>query len=57
MIPEGAFVHESVERKIKQDPKYRPVNMPDRYQIVPMLEDPTQQVQPPHGEVMEAVAG
>ncbi len=57
VIPEGAFVHESVERKIKQDPKYRPVNMPDRYQIVPMLEDPTQQVQPPQGEVMEAVAG
>jgi hypothetical protein len=57
VIPEGALIHESVERKIKQDPKYRPVNMPDRYQIVPMLEDPTQPVPPPHGGAMEAVAG
>ena len=31
VIPEGAFIHESVERKIKQDPNYRPVNMPARY--------------------------
>jgi uncharacterized protein (DUF2235 family) len=40
-IPEDAFIHESVERKIKQDPNYRPVNIPARYQVIPMLGDPT----------------
>jgi hypothetical protein len=41
VIPEDAFIHESVERKIKQDPNYRPVNMPARYQVIPMLDNPT----------------
>ena len=40
MIPEGAFVHESVERKIREDPEYHPVNMPARYQVIAMPERP-----------------
>lgn len=40
VIPEDAFIHESVIWKIEADPKYRPVNMPARYREIPMLEGP-----------------
>jgi uncharacterized protein (DUF2235 family) len=35
-IPDNAFVHESVIRRTEQVPAYRPVNLPPRYQVVPM---------------------
>jgi hypothetical protein len=40
VIPEDAFVHESVERKIREDPEYHPSNMPARYQVIAMPERP-----------------
>jgi uncharacterized protein (DUF2235 family) len=36
LIPEDAFIHESVVEKIAKDQKYRPVNMPARYQVIPL---------------------
>jgi uncharacterized protein (DUF2235 family) len=39
-IPEGAFVHESVVKRMQAVPDYRPVNMPSRYQVVPMTAAP-----------------
>ena len=54
VIPEDAFVHESVVEKIAKDPKYRPVNMPARYQVIPM---PTRPAEQAHGAATEAAAG
>ena len=54
MIPEDAFVHESVVEKIAKDPKYRPVNMPARYQVIPMLEGPAEHA---HGAATDDAAG
>jgi uncharacterized protein (DUF2235 family) len=42
-IPDNAFVHESVVKRMQAVPEYRPVNMPSRYQIIPMPSGP-------HGE-------
>lgn len=39
-IPPDAFVHESVVRRMKEVSNYRPVNIPVRYQVVPMLSGP-----------------
>jgi hypothetical protein len=33
-IPDNAFVHESVIRRMDQLPSYRPANLPAHYQIV-----------------------
>ena len=41
-IPEDAFIHESVVEKIAKDRDYKPVNMPTRYQVIPMLAEPTE---------------
>src|ERR1035437_2405865 len=41
-IPEEAFIHKSVVEKIAKDPKYRPVNIPAKYQTIPMLTAPVQ---------------
>jgi len=35
-IPEGAFVHESVVKRMEAVRDYRPVNLPSRYETVPM---------------------
>lgn len=35
-IPEGAYVHESVVKRMEQMPDYRPVNLPAQFQIVPL---------------------
>jgi uncharacterized protein (DUF2235 family) len=35
-IPSGAFVHESVVKRMQAAPEYRPINLPDHYQIFPM---------------------
>jgi uncharacterized protein (DUF2235 family) len=43
VIPEGAHVHESVVKRMEQDPTYRPVNLPTTFATVPMLV-------PPHAE-------
>jgi uncharacterized protein (DUF2235 family) len=40
LIPEHAFIHESAIEKIKKDPSYRPVNIPGKYQTIPMLTSP-----------------
>jgi hypothetical protein len=34
-IPDNAFVHESVVRRMDQLPTYRPLNLPAHYQVVP----------------------
>ncbi len=40
-IPEGALVHESVDQRVKAVSKYRPVNLPSKYEIVPMPPGPS----------------
>ncbi|HMH71535.1 MAG TPA: DUF2235 domain-containing protein [Bradyrhizobium sp.] len=37
VIPEDALIHESAIAKIANDPKYKPVNIPAKHQIIPML--------------------
>lgn len=40
LIPEGALVHESVVKRMADVAEYRPVNMPARFETVPMPEAP-----------------
>ena len=40
MIPDGAFVHQSVERRMQLVPDYRPINYPLSPRIVPMPDGP-----------------
>jgi len=40
VIPEGALIHESVVRKIEAKQGYAPINMPAKYQVVPMSAEP-----------------
>ena len=47
LIPEGAFIHQSALDRIAQDPNYQPVNMPAKYQTIPML---TAAVEPAHDD-------
>jgi uncharacterized protein (DUF2235 family) len=35
-IPEGAFVHESVLKRMAAVPNYRPINLPSSHQAIPM---------------------
>jgi uncharacterized protein (DUF2235 family) len=35
-IPDEAFVHESVVKRMQAVPSYQPINMPARYQTIPM---------------------
>jgi uncharacterized protein (DUF2235 family) len=35
-VPENAFIHESVTRRIEAVPHYHPINLPQSYRIVPM---------------------
>jgi hypothetical protein len=35
-IPEGAFIHESVTKRMDAIRDYRPVNLPKRFETVPM---------------------
>ena len=44
LIPEDALIHESAIAKIANDPNYKPVNIPRKYQTIPML---TAAVEPP----------
>ena len=39
-IPDSAHVHESVVKRIAMVPEYRPVNLPAKYEIVPMPLEP-----------------
>ena len=39
-VPENAFIHESVTKRMEAVPQYRPVNLPPRYQTVPMSAGP-----------------
>jgi uncharacterized protein (DUF2235 family) len=41
-IPDNAFVHESVVRRIAAVPTYVPVNMPSQFETVPMLSGPVE---------------
>jgi uncharacterized protein (DUF2235 family) len=41
-IPEDAFIHESVVKRMQAVSNYPPVNMPSRHQVVPMLAGPTE---------------
>lgn len=47
VIPDGAHVHESVVKRMDEMPDYRPVNLPARYEVVPMP------VEPAHAAVAE----
>ncbi|MBR0719457.1 DUF2235 domain-containing protein [Bradyrhizobium liaoningense] len=40
LIPDGAHVHESVVKRMDEMADYRPVNLPARYEIVPMPVEP-----------------
>jgi uncharacterized protein (DUF2235 family) len=42
VIPEDALIHESVVRRIDAIPTYRPVNLPTRYQVIPLLPGPVE---------------
>src|SRR5260370_42002635 len=42
LIPEDAFIHESATAKIAKDSKYKPVNIPRKYQTIPMLTAPVE---------------
>ncbi len=39
-IPENAFVHESVVKRMDAVPKYRPINLPSHHRLVPMPSGP-----------------
>jgi uncharacterized protein (DUF2235 family) len=39
-IPEDAFIHESVVKRMDAVKEYRPVNLPERYQTIPMSQAP-----------------
>src|SRR5713226_10268876 len=41
-IPENAFVHESVVKRMDAVPKYRPINLPSHHQVFPMPSGPEQ---------------
>jgi uncharacterized protein (DUF2235 family) len=41
-IAEDSFIHESVFERIKAVPRYRPVNLPSRYQLIPMPSAPSE---------------
>jgi uncharacterized protein (DUF2235 family) len=43
VIPEDAFIHESVLMKIDAGYGYKPINMPTKYQVVPMPAGPAGQ--------------
>jgi uncharacterized protein (DUF2235 family) len=40
LIPDGACIHQSALDKIAQDSSYRPVNIPQSYQAIPLLPEP-----------------
>jgi hypothetical protein len=40
VIPPGALIHQSVMDRMKAVPNYRPVNMPDAYEVVDMPDAP-----------------
>ncbi len=44
VIPDDAWIHESVLLRMKEIPEYKPVNFPLRYQTVPMPAAPAEQV-------------
>lgn len=39
-IPDNAFIHQSVLRRMELVPAYKPINMPSRYRTVPMAASP-----------------
>jgi uncharacterized protein (DUF2235 family) len=43
LVPEDAFIHESVVKRMDAVPAYRPVNLPSRFQTVPMPLAPHEQ--------------
>jgi hypothetical protein len=40
-IPDNAFIHESVVKRMEEVEDYRPVNLPAQYQVVEMPAGPT----------------
>jgi hypothetical protein len=40
LIPEGAFIHESVVKRMQAVPDYKPVNLPLKFATVPMPVEP-----------------
>jgi len=43
LVPEDAFIHESVVKRMEALPDYRPVNLPSHFRTVPMPEAPVVQ--------------
>jgi uncharacterized protein (DUF2235 family) len=39
-IPDGAFIHESVFKRMEKVPEYRPINLPGRYETIPLSLQP-----------------
>ena len=40
LIPDGAFIHESALKRMNAVADYRPINLPARYETVPMPVEP-----------------
>ncbi len=40
LIPDGAFIHDSVLKRMAAVEEYRPINLPSRYETVPMPDPP-----------------
>ena len=40
-VPDNAWVHELVVRRIEAVPQYRPINLPQHYQVVPETSGPS----------------
>ena len=36
MIPDNALIHESVVKKMEAGQGYKPINLPAKYEVVPM---------------------
>ena len=52
-IPESAFIHESVFTRMEKVPKYRPINLPDCYETIP-LSPPPRAEKTPKAENLDA---
>jgi uncharacterized protein (DUF2235 family) len=46
VIPKEAFIHESVVRRMEAVPDYKPVNLPSRYQTIPIPVEPASATSP-----------
>jgi uncharacterized protein (DUF2235 family) len=50
VIPEHAFIHESVVKKMEAGQGYKPINLPAKYRVVPMPAEPGAQAEQEEAE-------